>query len=83
MGEPSAVEEILNDPYVFPEECPKEARDLCKQASLLYKKVADEVMQSTITKKIFQRWWRKANEDIQLSMSTVHFGYLKTAAGCN
>ena len=56
MDEWSAVEPILKNSYVFPEDCPKEAREFCKQASILYHKVAKEVMQRTITKKIFQKW---------------------------
>ena len=83
MGEQSAVEDILKDTYIFPKDCLEEARDLCKQASILYKKVANEPMQASITKKIFQKWWQKANKDIQSSMSSVHFGHLKTAAACN
>ena len=42
MGKRSVVNEILLGTYVFPEDCPAEARELCAQASRLYHKIPDE-----------------------------------------
>ena len=80
MGEKSAVTKILNDTYVFPEECDEVTRRICKEASKIYVKIANETITSFVKKKEFQDWWRTANEDIQSSMEGIHFGHLKTAA---
>ena len=80
MGEKSEVIDVINGMFNFPEDCDKHARQKFKEACRIYVKAAQETINSFITKNQFQLWWRAVNEDIRLSIKSIHFSYLQTEA---
>ena len=63
MRDESGVDAILEGTYDFLEECPPEAKKICRQAGLLHQKVTEESIQIVTRKRVFQQWWLKARED--------------------
>ena len=83
MGEGPAVQQILDGTYEFPEGCDPAVRQLCTEASRLFAKTAEEVVETFAKRKDFQELWLTANENISSSKSGAHFGHYKSAAHSN
>ena len=80
VGDGPRMQDVIEGKYEFPENCPLDARTICDQAKILREVVSEDTLNVVIRTDFFQRWWRKAREDTQSSISAVHFGHLMTAA---
>jgi hypothetical protein len=53
---------------------------LQQDAHLLYQKMSKLEVEDMISTEEFQSYWRRANKNVQLSASGVHFGHLNAAS---
>ena len=79
-GDGPAVKDILRGTYDFPPDYDDASKQLCIEASRIFSKTAEDMIQTFIERETFQDWWLTANEDIQSSKSGCHFSHYKAAA---